>query len=216
MGRGNIGDGEAAGRWCILRTSGGKTLPLAKSLTDVGMEAFTPTETRRHKLRAGKKGMVEKAMPMLPTFVFVREHHQAALFEILMMPISPHPAFSFFRHLGVVKGIPDREVERLRDAEQRSKPRAARPTLPVGTTVKPKEGPYAGLSGVVEASKNGDCLVFFGGWMKVEIETLNLQPFDVKDDQPPIGKAAPQHRRARAVAGAEAWRSEASARCPAV
>lgn len=189
MGRGNS-IGDAAQRWCILRTSGGRTLPLVRSLTDIGMEAFTPTETRKHKLRGGKTGTVEKSVPMMPTFVFVRERHLAGLFDILRLPVSPHPSFSFFRHLGEVQCTPDREVERLRDAEQRSKPRAARPTLPVGATVKPKEGPYVGMSGVVQSSKNGNCLVFFGGWMTVEIETLILLSTDVEEAQPPIGKAA--------------------------
>lgn len=177
-------------KWCILRTAGPRTLPVAESLSEAGFEVWTPVETRRHQLRAGKSGTITTTLPIMPTFVFARNRHQNELAAITRLPVSPHPRFSLFQYLDRVVTVRDSELERLRDAERRAVPKPKRPTLPVGTKVRPDQGPYTGLSGEVVASKNGLCLVFFGGWMTVEIETFQLTPLGVDDAQPPIGNAA--------------------------
>lgn len=182
--------GDSYDLWCILRTGGGRTLAVMESLAEADFEVWTPIETRRHNLRGGKSGTVEKTLPIMPTFVFARNCHQADLAAITRMPVSPHPRFSLFHHLDRVVTVKDSEMERLREVERRAVPKPKRPTLPVGTKVKPDHGPYTGLAGEVLASKNGLCLVFFGGWMTVEIETFQLTPLGVDDGQPPIGNAA--------------------------
>jgi len=188
---GDIGaHGPGGQRWCVLRMAGPRTLLVAESLGEAGFEVWTPVEMRRHHRRAGKKGTVTKKLPIMPTFVFAHNRHQDDLAAITRMPVSPHPPFSLFQYLDRIVTVRDSELQRLRDVEIRALPKPKQPTLPVGTKVKPEQGPYTGLSGEVVASKNGICLVFFGGWMTVEIETLQLAPLSVDDDQPPIGSAA--------------------------
>jgi hypothetical protein len=182
--------GKDQNGWCILRTAGQRTLILAKSLTDAGFDAWTPAETRKHKLRGGKTGEAEKTMALMPTFVFVRCRHLPELHSISTSPSSPHPAFSLFRYLGQFPILADREVERLREIEHRHLPKGQRITMPIGATVRPKEGPYTGMSGIVEASKNGATMVFFGGWMKVKIDTFILERTDIEQMQPISGTAA--------------------------
>jgi transcription antitermination factor NusG len=176
--------------WCILRMAGQRTLAVAESLAEAGIEVWTPVETKRHQLRAGKSGSVTTTQPIMPTFVFARSRHQVELAAIARAPISPHPRFSLFHHMDRIVTVKDREMERLRDAERRAVPKPQRPTLPVGTKVRPEQGPYTGLAGEVVSSKNGFCLVFFGGWMTVEIETFQLTPLGVDDAKPPIGNPA--------------------------
>ena len=167
--------------WVILRTSGGRTLALADSLNAVGFEVWTPIETKTHKRRGGKSGTVERKMPMMPTFVFASAARLPDLAAIIELPISPHPAFSIFRYLGRIPLISDASVDALRDGAIRAVPKAKRPTIPVGTKVRATDGPFIGLSGVVEDSRDGYTMVFFGGWMSPKIETLLLSVDDVDD-----------------------------------
>jgi hypothetical protein len=162
-----------ANRWCILRTAGPRTLPLAASLTAAGIEAWTPVEMVKRRIPR-KVGRVEKAAPLLPTFVFVPALHLYDLWHISRMPVSPHPAFAFFRHNGAVPLIAQSEVDKLRVLENRMKPKRRRPTVPIETEVCPTEGAYAGMTGVVKESDGKTTLVAFGGWMSVKIETSIL------------------------------------------
>jgi len=114
----------SAGRWCILRTSGAQTLPLADYLVRVGIEAWTPRRTFRRVLQAGKKGerKIDVPAPILPTFVFARAAHLVALAKLAADSTFPHPAFSIFRHLdrhgqGRHPLVADGSVQGLRDAE---------------------------------------------------------------------------------------------------
>ena len=108
-------------RWCILRTSGGQTLPLVRSLRDAGYEAWSPARTIRRVLFPGKKAekRIEIDVPILPTFVFVQERHVDALALITRLPISPYPAFSVFHHGGRVPLIGDGQIAGLRAEEER-------------------------------------------------------------------------------------------------
>jgi transcription antitermination factor NusG len=175
--------------WCILRTAGARTLPLTQSLNAAGIQAWTPTAmVKRRKHRS--PGHVEVQAPMLPTFVFVHADHLPELKRMARSPINPHPAFSVFRFDGRVPEIADREIEALRIVERRAVPRRRRPTLQVGTLIRPDEGAYAGLEGVVQQSDGRFTLVAFGGWMEVQIETLRLIGDEVGTAQPVMGVAA--------------------------
>lgn len=176
--------------WCVLRMAGARTLPVADSLAEAGFEVWTPTETRKHNLRGGKRGTVQKTLPIMPTFVFAHNRHQADLAAITRLPVSPHPRFTLFHYLDRVVTVKEAEMDRLRAGAHRSIPKPRRPTLTVGTKVVPDQGPYTGLAGEVVASKNGYCLVFFGGWMTVEIETFQLTPLGIDDAKPLIGDPA--------------------------
>jgi hypothetical protein len=166
--------------WCILRTAGPRTLPLVASLLEAKIEAWTPVAlVRRRKPRSPAK--VEVRAPMTPTFVFVREVHMPELSLLARSPISPHPPFSLFRFDGRVPVIADRDIDALRSAERQAVPRRKRRTLAVGTAVRPHEGAYAGLDGVVRQSDGRYTLVAFGGWMNVQIETFLLTGDAVHD-----------------------------------
>ncbi|SEM54568.1 hypothetical protein SAMN05192583_0577 [Sphingomonas gellani] len=124
MGRasGGIAD-QATNRWCILRTSGGRTLALADFLIAAGLEAWTPRKTfkrdkpGRCRLIDGRKPTVEIAAAILPTFVFARARHLPALADMLADPASLHPPFSIFRHAGRIPEVGSAEVQGLRNEE---------------------------------------------------------------------------------------------------
>jgi hypothetical protein len=111
-------------RWCILRTSGSRTLALADSLTKAGFEAWSPRKTLRRakagvKWRAdGTRPMVELDAAILPTFVFARARDLQTLARVACADITPHPAFSIFRHGGRYPEIADSSVRGLQDAER--------------------------------------------------------------------------------------------------
>lgn len=111
-------------RWCILRTSGPRTLALADSLTKAGFEAWSPRKTLRRakagvKRRAdGTRPMVEVDAAILPTFVFARARDVQTLAQVACADITPHPPFSIFRHGGRYPEIADGSVRGLQEAER--------------------------------------------------------------------------------------------------
>ena len=106
-------------RWILLRTSGGQTLPLARSLAAAGFDVWTPARTIRKVLRPGKRTeqKIEVDIAILPTFVFARQCHEGALVDAAAQEISPHPAFSVFCHAGIIPKIADRDIIGLREGE---------------------------------------------------------------------------------------------------
>lgn len=169
--------------WCILTTSGARTLPLAASLREAGFEVYTPTRTA-HIRKPRRPGKIVKQVPMAPTFVFARWKDLDELLAISRLPVSHHPSFSFFRFNGQYPEVSNAEIERVREKERRAVPTRQRPTIPVGSAVRPDEGPYAGMSGVVRRSDGKYTLVAFGGWMEVQIETFLISPNAVLPSQP--------------------------------
>ena len=135
-------------RWCILRTSGGQTLPLARSLRAAGFDVWTPAREIRKVVRRGTRAekRLEIDIAILPTFVFARETDLSALADAATQPtsadpaaavtreddwvprigdceralasISPYPQFSIFRHGGRIPLISDREVAGLQEEER--------------------------------------------------------------------------------------------------
>ncbi len=112
------------GRWCILRTSGPRTLAVAASLVAAGVEAWTPKRTFKRvkpgKLRDehGRRFTVEVDAAILPTFVFAREHHLRTLVALWKDPTSALPPFSVFQYGGRFPLVSDMDVAGLRDAER--------------------------------------------------------------------------------------------------
>lgn len=110
-------------RWFILRTSGGQTLPLMRSLREAGFDVWTPAKVLRRTVRA--KTMtgtrtIEVDAPILPTFLFAREEHLIALMGEASDPGSPHPAFSIFHRAGQAPIIGGSQIAGLQ-AEEASK-----------------------------------------------------------------------------------------------
>ena len=108
---------DVSNGWCILRTSGGRTLPLARSLQAAGIEAWTPSRTFLRRV-PGKTNMKKEAtVAILPTFVFARAVHVGDLAAIAVDPASNHPAFSVFRFAGRVPMLGARDVGGLQAAQ---------------------------------------------------------------------------------------------------
>ncbi len=168
--------------WCILRTNGRRTLRLVGSLVAAGIEAWAPREVKRVKPPRGKRlirpgGFVEREAAIMPGFVFAREQHLPELRFIERLPVSPHPDFSVFHPGGRAPIVADSEIAALRQAEERAR-RAIRMTrhyaVSVGLKVRPTEGAFAGLNGVVETSDGKFSLVLFDGKMRVKIASWLL------------------------------------------
>jgi hypothetical protein len=134
--------------WCILWTSAARTLPLAASLGEAGLEAWTPTRIvkrpapgHRRRLHMGQRPVfVEVPVPILPGFVFLRARHLDDALRIIATPFNTHPAFDVLRlgeripevGDGQVAGLREAEadalaaIEAVRDAETREQERQAR------------------------------------------------------------------------------------------
>jgi hypothetical protein len=117
-------DGAAADRWIILRTTGAKTLPLARSLREAGFDVWTPERVMRRVraharlLPGGKRPTIDVDAPIMPTLVFARAVHLGELAIASVAAVSPHPSFSIFRHAGRVPLVGDAQIDGLR-AEER-------------------------------------------------------------------------------------------------
>jgi hypothetical protein len=178
--------------WCILRTSGGRTLNLARSLAEAGFDVWTPQETLSRRVPR-KKTVVDREVAILPTFVFARALHIPELAAALALPVNPHPSFSIFRYLGDIPLLADREMKSLRDVEDAARLRELKKTrnvVPVGTTVTMTEGAFAGLSGVVKKSDGRFALVAFGGAFEVNIASFLIRTDGVQQTSPSSGTAA--------------------------
>lgn len=134
--------------WCILSTTGGRTLPLARSLGEAGIEVWTPTRTirrpapgqRRRLVLGRRRKMVERDLAILPGFVFARAVHLDDLARIAIDPTSRHPMFIVFQCAGrapmvsddSIRGLLAEEeaaaaaIQALRDADTREEARRQR------------------------------------------------------------------------------------------
>lgn len=90
-----MGQGSEA-MWCILRTSGGRTLPLMRSLREAGFDVWTPVRTTRQPVRRGADEKRDIDSPILPTFVFAQSQHVARLVAEARNPARAGPPFSVF------------------------------------------------------------------------------------------------------------------------
>lgn len=170
-------------RWCILRTSGGRTLPLARSLASAGLEVWTPVQPVT--LRRGRnRKRVDVEAAMLPTFVFARAIHLGELARLRSQVSIDHPPFSIFIHTGRAPLISGRSLSALRAEEERQRGRAEREgakgkryDFKLGSIVKVKDVPgFVGLTGVVEASDGKGALVRFSRTLAIEIEGWRIVP----------------------------------------
>ena len=192
--------GRSEDGWCILRTGGPRTVPLAKSLADAGFEAWTPIQVQfREKTR--RKPAEERAMPILPTFVFARAKHLSELNRLTRSDVHWHPAFSVFRYQGVPPIISDERIGGLREAEaaalkiadarRRSDAGKAlkdakdqlRRALPKGKSIDMPTGPFAGFTGVVESSTRKEAWVVLPGGFRLKIDTWLVAQDVAKEPQ---------------------------------
>jgi hypothetical protein len=199
--------GEVSSKWCILRTSPGRTLALARSLSGAGIEAWTPQQTLTRR-RPRSHITFEIEVPIAPTFVFAREHSVAALLRIQSSPRQVHPAFSVFQHCGRIPLVSDKSIDGLREEELamqeqvRLRLEAAerarllgdrlskRRVVPSGTKVAIASGCFAGMTGVVEGGNRKEACVNLGGNWLIKIETWRFAEDIVCTDQAHMSNAA--------------------------
>lgn len=195
----------STGRWCILRTSPGRTLGLAAALSAAGFTAWTPRQTQTRR-RPRSKITFEVEVAIAPTFVFARAEHVRDLAAAEAALVNPFPAFSIFRHDGRIPLIADGEVEGLRKEEARNREiweraqerarldaerRTKRKRLVMGQRVRfGEEGAFAGLTGTIEQGGDRFVLGSFGQGFRLKIATWLLSPDDVEQTQPNLGAAA--------------------------
>lgn len=178
------------GNWCILRTAAPSTLRLMESLVSAGFDAWTPTVTLSRRLPRSRK-RVQYPVPLVSRFVFARADRIDDLVRLAATERKAQPAFSVFRYMGGYPLISDRNLEPLRTAEQREKPKEDRRAFAKGEAVRLAEGAFAGMSGIVELAKGSHVLVCFPGWrIPIKIEAFHLRPDVAKVGTPSRARLA--------------------------
>ena len=194
--------------WFVVRTSGRSTMLLAQTLSEDGLEAWTPIRTQIIRVpRMNVKREVKLAM--LPSFVFVRSAHLHELILLEKMPQKPrrvvpktedgksepkyHRDFHVFHYLDSIPLIADRHLEPMRIREREAVPKQARPGFDRDTPVRVNSGAFEGLKGRVERCKSGFALVIFTDWKRpVKIPTYLLAETiaEDSDDVPALRSVA--------------------------
>lgn len=171
---------ETPRRWCILRTSGQRTVKLAQSLTGSGIEAWTPTQMQNHRRPRSTERRLRE-VPIAATFVFVRADYLRELVTISRALVSPHPGFSFFRDIGragQIALVDDIEIDNLRDQEFRARIKVAkvrRHSFETGDRVRVTSGIATGLIGTVVKPKGKYPLINIGGGNEMKIAAWILE-----------------------------------------
>lgn len=151
------------GTWCILRTRGSQTIPLAQALS-TQFAAWTPVETIRLRLPR-RKAKAERTQPIMPTYVFADAAHLPRLVEMSQVDGRIGPDFSVMRHNGRFPLIAADELAHLR-TPNKARQRFQTPSrCPVpGEPVSFAGGAFAGLTGAIHAVKGRHVLVAFPGF----------------------------------------------------
>ncbi|WP_160327958.1 transcription termination/antitermination protein NusG [Sphingomonas sp. HT-1] len=179
-------------KWCIVRTSPGRTISVVRSLEQIGIEAWTPIDVIKQRVPRSHKTF-SREIPIMPTFVFVRARHLGELLGICASPVSGHPPFSVFRHAGRFPFIADADVVSVRLAEERklkARLRTTKKEFEPGAMVKVPDGPFAGMNGIVEEGNGRFALVAFGGSFRVRVASFLLVEDAIQNGNTPTGTAA--------------------------
>src|SRR3546814_7537722 len=72
-------------RWCILRMSGGNTLPVAAALADAGFDVWTPVEVQKRRV-GRKREPIGISVPITPGIVFARDSQVPDLVTLSRSP----------------------------------------------------------------------------------------------------------------------------------
>lgn len=164
--------------WCILRTSGRHTLPLASSLNAARFECWTPTLRFKRRLPR-TKATVDTFAPIMATYVFARVQH----FHSLLALEPVHPLFSIQRcpmqdgrkYFPFVadSALDDLRAEDYRWARQppQQKPKARK--FESGEAHIVPDGAWAGLTGIVERTE-GKFVVLSCGNRDIKVAAWKL------------------------------------------
>lgn len=179
---GTADDALDLGSWCILRMASADTLKVLRALQMVGLSVWTPVE-RRMKKMPRNDAQFDKEIPLMPSYVFGHVQNLPELLRLAMVPGTDLPRFSMFRHQGGIPLIADDQLNALRAEEERTtrvfeklRRRGLKgPKFDGGMTVRTTEGPFEGLSGVVEGQRGEFTLVSYAGFHQpIKIASLLL------------------------------------------
>jgi transcription antitermination factor NusG len=138
-------------RWYAAYTRANHERRVADQLVERGVENFLP---RYESVRKWKDRKVRLQMPLFPGYVFVHLALQDRL-RILQVPgVACLVSFA-----GRPVAVPEEEFERIRGFLQKGLRAEPHPYLEVGRRVRVRNGPLAGMEGVVVRRKNGNRLV---------------------------------------------------------
>jgi hypothetical protein len=198
--------------WCILRTSGPRTLPLVRSLRKANIVAWTPTAQQR-KRRPRSDNYRDVAAAVLPTFAFARAEHLPELLAIQHAPISDHPPFTVLQHRDRFPLVADEALEPLRQyeeklahdweeflkaariAQKKSKRRRgteARRAYVLGQIVRVPDTAFEGLDGeIIEVKNNGELVLSFHGFATTAtVDSCLVEPIHLSTGKPEQARAA--------------------------
>lgn len=151
--------------WIILRMAASRTLAVTTSLKAAGFEVWTPMETVSRR-RPRSRATAARKVPAMPTYCFARSRHLLDLAAEAISPTSNHPQFSVMQYNDRVVFVSDENLDPLRYGRQQARGKKAKPD-PVwtpGEEVRMTEGPFAGMSGIVEADRGKLVLICFPGF----------------------------------------------------
>lgn len=193
-----------ATEWLVLTCSKPVTLPLAASLNESGIEAWSPV-TREERRKGDQRTREEIAVPLMASFVFARARYFHTLLaisrspamlyrvwdsELRKMVVRGHPPFRLLRG-GNHRFVPDWELEPLRQLERKPRPKRIDRVFGIGEKVRTDDGGFAGLVGTVTAIKGKAVTVAFPKWgIEPVFPTWALRPLDetglvnVRDSKP--------------------------------
>lgn len=187
------------GSWIILRCSSTDTLRVAKSLKDAGLEVWTPVERKRARMPK-TRALTDRPAALMPSYVFGRVEHVDELLRLAVNPGREHPRFTVFRYQGGVPLIADDQLDALRGEQDRRqrvfdkwkrKGWKGAPLTP-GMGVNLPDGPFAGMTGIVEGTEGQFTLVdidIFGKAVTIKVASCLLRP-DMAEGELPHAQAA--------------------------
>lgn len=172
------------GQWVILRCASADTLKLCKSLSDEGLHVWSPVERKMGRMRKTRDRFFKEAA-LMPSYVFASAPQLDAFRLLEVEWPRRHPGFSLYRFKGCIPLIADDQLDGLREEENRIGrvfDRAQRrgrkgPKLAPGTAVRLPDGPFAGISGIVEDVQGQYTLVdidVFGKATTIKVASLLL------------------------------------------
>jgi hypothetical protein len=171
--------------WVILRCAGRSTLPLAESLAASGYRTWTPIEVL-------KPATVPKRAPLTPTYVFAGLEHLLDLLALSDARDQAHEGFTVMRRTGGFAMVFDIDLAGLREEEYDRRPKvklnpkrrhqiAERFDVGQSVVAPSSAGGFMGLPGKVEASDGRYTDLYFGGSMRLKIETFKLRQDGISD-----------------------------------
>lgn len=144
--------------WCILRTSGPKTLPLAASLAEAGFAAWSPIEYQVTRPKPSRN-QVERQVAVMPTYVFAAFREIGAI--LAERPSGKHPSFALLHYDDRVPLVAERDLAHLRRIEREAAAKRQPVVFQLGQEVRVPDGPFQGLGGKVVETDKGWALVAF-------------------------------------------------------